>query len=99
MPRAKGKDFIRSMAEIGRRLELGRNAIGLDQSKYSRMAGVSQNTYNQYERGKSRPSLNHAFMLCDTHGLTLDWVYNGDASGLPPDLQAAIRTLQTLRHR
>lgn len=47
------------------------------------MAGIAPNTYNQWEKGKQPPALDQAIRLCDVHGLTLDWIYLGDASGLP----------------
>lgn len=68
---------------IGPRLIQARVALGLTQSQMADAAGIGRNTYNQWETGTERPSLGLALKLCDTFGLTLDWIYRGDPSGLP----------------
>lgn len=70
-------------AVIGERLVRARLALGLTQSELADAAGIGRNTYNQWERGKGRPGLGEALKLCDKFGLTLDWIYRGDPSGLP----------------
>ena len=77
------KNRMRSVDAIAERLIATRKAIGLKQAEYAERAGIPNNTYNQYEQAKGRPSLDFAFKLCDTYGLTLDWIYAGDPSGLP----------------
>jgi transcriptional regulator with XRE-family HTH domain len=81
MDREKNK--LRSVDAIAERLIATRKAIGLRQAEYAERAGIPNNTYNQYEQAKGRPSLDFAYKLCDEYGLTLDWIYNGDPSGLP----------------
>jgi transcriptional regulator with XRE-family HTH domain len=81
MDREKNK--LRSVDAIAARLIASRKAIGLKQAEYAERAGIPNNTYNQYEQAKGRPSLDFAYKLCDVYGLTLDWIYNGDESGLP----------------
>ena len=68
---------------IGPRLIQARQALGLTQSEVADAAGIGRNTYNQWETGAERPSLGLALKLCDTVGLTLDWIFRGDPSGLP----------------
>lgn len=68
-----------------------REAFGLGQNEFARRAGIASNTYNQYEQGKNIPRLDIANQLCDQYGITLDWIYRGDASGLPLHLATAIR--------
>jgi transcriptional regulator with XRE-family HTH domain len=77
------KNRIRSIDAIAARLIATRKAIGLRQAEYAERAGIPNNTYNQYEQAKGRPSLDFALKLRDTYGLTLDWIYDGDPSGLP----------------
>lgn len=79
-----------AVAAIARRLETTRNALGLSQAQLCRHAGIAANTYSQYESGNGRPSLDYAMRLCQTFGLTLDWIYFGNAAGLPDDLAARI---------
>jgi transcriptional regulator with XRE-family HTH domain len=68
---------------IGERLELLREAYELSQTEFARRAGIAQNTYNQYAKGKNLPRLDFAERICDEYGVTLDWIYRGDQSGLP----------------
>ena len=87
------KDSSRSHAAIGKRLALARTVVGTNQEDFAGKAGIAQNTYNQYERGKKRPSIDNAMKLCDTYLLTLDWIYMGDPSGLPYRLADSLRDL------
>lgn len=87
----------RSKHAIGERLALTRRAIGLAQNDFAAGGGLAGNTYNQYESGKNRPNLDAAIKLCDAYGLTLDWIYLGDPSGLRYQLADAIKSLRTLK--
>lgn len=72
-----------SLEAIAHRLQQTRSALGLSQSEFADRAGIARNTYNQWEKAKGRPQLDGAIALCQTYGLTLDWIYFGDISGLP----------------
>lgn len=70
--------------DVARRLGRTRAALGIgDQKEFGLAAGLSQPQYHQFESGKRRLSLDAALALCETYGLTLDWLYRGDPSGLP----------------
>jgi len=73
----------RTAAAIGRRLRATRDALDLKQGEFVAVCDIAQNTYSQWETGARRPSIDEAIRLCDAHRLTLDWIYLGDASGLP----------------
>jgi transcriptional regulator with XRE-family HTH domain len=73
----------RSLDAIAGRLRATREAFGLGQNEFARRAGIASNTYNQYEQAKNLPRLDFANQICDTYGVTLDWIYRGDPSGLP----------------
>jgi DNA-binding XRE family transcriptional regulator len=61
-----------------------REALGIKKQKdFAEQADISPNTYNQWEKGKVYPDLQYAIRLCDQYGITLDWIYLGDPSGLP----------------
>lgn len=79
------------MESIGLRLLLTRQVFGLAQEVFAKKAGLAKNTYNQFERGKKRPSIENAIALCDEYDLTLDWIYRGDGSSLRYDLWDAIK--------
>jgi len=72
-----------SIDAIAHRLKATRLALGLNQVEFCKRAGIPTNTYNQYEKAKGRPSLDMALALCAAYKITLDWIYRGDASGLP----------------
>ena len=77
-----------SQAAIGHRLRSLREAQGLSQAELSRRTGISRTTYLQWEAGDRTPEVEIACLLCETMGYTLDWIYRGDASGMPMRLAA-----------
>ena len=86
-----------TLVAIGRRLELTRQVFGLQQNEFAERAKIATNAYNQYERGKKRPSIENAIALCDAFDLTLDWIYRGDPSGLRYGTADAIKALRLAR--
>jgi transcriptional regulator with XRE-family HTH domain len=93
------REALRSPRSIGERLELIRYALGKNQRAFANAAGVGGSTYSQYKTGTNGPALEEAHKLCDRWGLTLDWIYRGDARGLAPDLVATIEAMQRARDR
>lgn len=81
----------RSTDAIAERLELTRRALGKTQRAFALEAGLTPPAYNNWKKGISRPDLDAAFMLCDAFGLTIEWVYEGDASRLPAQLVEKLR--------
>ncbi len=80
-----------SLAATGQRLLATRLALGYEsQLEFAHAAGVSPQAWNNYERGRSRPALEIALALCAQFQLTLDWIYRGDAGGLPHRLARAL---------
>jgi transcriptional regulator with XRE-family HTH domain len=75
---------IRSLDAIAERLRMTREALGIKKQKeFAERADISPNTYNQWEKGRVYPDLQYVIRLRDEYGLTLDWIYLGDPSGLP----------------
>jgi transcriptional regulator with XRE-family HTH domain len=87
----------RKFTDIGERLALTREVFGLSQREFCGRAGISPNTYNQWEKGVKRPDVDGALALRDAYQITLDWIYSGDPSGLRYDTAAAIDALRTAR--
>lgn len=85
------QDKPRSVDAISERLELTRRALGMTQRAFALNAGLTPPAYNNWKKGLSRPDLDAAFMLCDAYGLTIEWVYEGDASRLPAQLVEKLR--------
>ena len=69
--------------QIARRLMATRNVLNLSQAELCRATGIKQSTYNQYEKAVNVIQKRSAFRICDTFGLTLDWIYLGDPRWLP----------------
>jgi DNA-binding XRE family transcriptional regulator len=82
---------------IGRRLAVTRQVLGLQQNEFCERAKIAPNTYNQYEKGKKRPSVPNAIKLCDAYQLTLDWIFRGDPSGLRYETADAIKAARAAR--
>lgn len=76
--------------DVARRLTLSRLALGLQPGEFAAKAGLSQSNYSQYERLWRSLSIRAAMKLCTTYGLTLDWLYRGDPSGLSIRLNSQI---------
>jgi len=76
----------KSIAAMAARLKLTRIGLGLSQAELCRRADLSRNTYNQWERGHGRPDVHYAIRLCETFGITLDWIFRGEIEGLSPEL-------------
>ena len=78
-----------------------RAAVGADpslqQNEFCERARIATNTYNQFEKGKKRPSIENALRLCEAYGLTLDWIYRGDPSALRFSMADAIKALKEER--
>lgn len=86
MPTTPDKPF----AEIGERLRWHRETLGLEQQEYvDATRTVKRSAYSNWEVGSSRLSLNGAIELCDAYGLSLDFLYFGNADTLPMALRNA----------
>jgi transcriptional regulator with XRE-family HTH domain len=72
---------------VGERLKRTREALGYEghggQAIWCRFVGITPQAWNNYESGLNRISLDQAFKVCAATGVTLDWIYFGDRSGLP----------------
>lgn len=75
--------MIGSNEQIARRLERLRKTLNMSQADMCRRLGVAPNRWNQYESGSRRITLEVAGKLRDTFGVTSDWIFFGDESGLP----------------
>jgi transcriptional regulator with XRE-family HTH domain len=84
-------------ADVARRLRLTRVALGYSdrqQNDFAAESGIAQSHYNKFEGGSRLLTLNVAMKLCHRWGLTLDWLFRGDPSGLPYKLANDIKELR-----
>ncbi len=76
---------------IAERLKITRSALGLTQKGIATPLSVTREAYTQWETGAREPSWQMAVELCEAYDLSLDWIYRGDMTRLPPGLQDKIR--------
>lgn len=77
-------------SEIGDRLYATRTALGLTQAAFAERLGLSQPTYALYETGRRMLPPKWAVAVAVHCRVTTDWLYLGDASGIPYKLHDAI---------
>ena len=68
-------------------------ALDKTQAAFATEAGLQPTAYANWKKGLGRPDLDSAFKLADAHGLTIEWIYEGDAGRLPGRIVEAIREL------
>ena len=74
---------ITSRQAIAERLCQTREALGLRQIDICRATGIRPTAYSNYETGRNRPNVEDMIRYAEVFGVTLDWIYRGDPSGLP----------------
>lgn len=77
-------------AEVGHRLRLAREALGLKAVKLATSLGISQQRLSNVERGSRPLDMEIAMALSEKHGITMDYLYRGDFRGLPLELATRI---------
>lgn len=77
--------------EIARRLRATRLALGLRPSELCQATGIGTSTYSQWEAGLRMPDVLQILPICERFGLTLDWIYRAQISGLAYDLAVKIQ--------
>jgi transcriptional regulator with XRE-family HTH domain len=83
--------------DIGRRLRATREAFGLNGTEFAARSTLKQNAYSQYETGARLLTVTASMKLCATYGLTMDWLYRGDLSGLPHSLAIKLVSVEAQR--
>ena len=69
---------------FGRRLKLLREVCGYaSQQLFADALGIEKGTLGQYESGRSYPKPDALGRIRQLTGATSDWLYFGDAGGLP----------------
>lgn len=62
---------------VGKRLRHLRKAHGMTQSEFSSKCDVSVPALSNWERGRQRPSIEHAQNIVDQFDVTLDYLFLG----------------------
>ena len=80
---------------VGQRLKLTRLALGYKEQTQFLLAlasvlEVAPGTWNHYEIGRAYPPPEVSLALCARFDLSMDWIFRGVRSGLPPYVREAI---------
>lgn len=84
---------------VGQRLSFIRRAHGLSQQDFAERALIRRNAWSNYEAGRSRIGVAAAGRVCAVYGVTMDYIYLGDASNLPYQLAHTIQGLTQLKRK
>lgn len=87
-------DGGRSLPDIGMRIQALMAALGHNQTSFALLVGISQPALNNYLKGIRRPDIDVAIQMQLRTGITLDWLYLGDRSGLPSRLLSILPDLE-----
>lgn len=88
---------LSSTEAVAERLELLRELIGMRQNEFASRAGIGANAWNNYVHCRSRISVDAAIKLVITYGVTLDFIFLGDASNMPYRLASGLDALRRAR--
>jgi len=80
----------RSNVDIARRISATLAALKMNQAEFARRCGFDPPRVNNWLKANARPDIEAAHTICDHLPVTLDWIYRGDATKLPGDLQAKL---------
>lgn len=85
--------MARSLKDVADRLQTTVKALEVTPAEICRRTGIKPNALSQYLSGDSgrRITIAAAYAMRDEFRLTLDWIYDGDPSGLPDRLAAKLR--------
>jgi hypothetical protein len=93
---AMALDLETSKTAVGVRLELTRRALGYATAALfaSSLGGkMTPQKWNNYTSGRQMIPVEAALLVCRKFGITLDWIYRGDASALPGKVLSKIDEL------
>lgn len=68
-------------------------ALDMKQVEFANLIGISQPALNNYLKALRRPDVDVAIAIQMKTGVTLDWIYLGDRSGLPARLLGVLPDL------
>lgn len=86
---------MRTLPNVAKRLVATQKALGITPAELSRRAGIPPNQWTQFTdpKYKRRITMDAAYKLKDTFGITLEWIYDGDLSKLPHDIALELKAV------
>lgn len=94
--------YRESLEAIAERLEIAREALGFHSQTAFIQAigdGMTAQKWSNYLSGLNLIPVRTAIILWKKFGLTLDWIYHGDPSGLRHDLALKLDDIARRGHR
>lgn len=91
LPQSSGSDL--DAAQVGARLRVMREALGLRASEISDQIGMERTYWSRFENGKRTLTLDMAYKICKAYPVTLDYLFLGRVHSLRDDIASKIRPL------
>ena len=76
--------------EVGSRVRLLREALGIRQGVFAARIGVAPNLLANVEAGGNYPNPKLAATICSEFGVTMDWLFRGVRAGVSSDVAQRI---------
>lgn len=77
--------------DVGRRLQQALKAAKVRNIDAAEIMGTSKQSVSDYIAGRAYPPQYGCYCLHKIHGITLDWLFLGDWSGLPERLASKLK--------
>ena len=74
------------LVEIGERLALTREAVGLTQHQFAQAYGCSRSALANWETGRGLPDTYTMIRFCTDREIPLDWIFAGKPQRLPHEI-------------
>ena len=88
----------RSQKDVAYRLELVREALGKSDAQIGDETRIGRSGWGNFTsmnaKEPRRITIEQAYKLYDTYGITFDWVYLGRRNGLPGEIADGIREIE-----
>lgn len=81
------------------RLVATRKALGLSQQDFAAAMGVGRTAYTNWESAERSIDPHAVARLWEVYGVTLDWIFRGDMSGLRHSLAVRLQPLSSASSR
>lgn len=72
--------------EAGRRLIRTREALGHNRRRFAQLMDEEEDNLEKWENGVARPATRYLRKLGAAHGVTYEWIFDGNMARLPYDL-------------
>ena len=82
-----------AQSEMGARLQIIRQALGISQEEMAGKMGVVVTTLSAWESGRNQIDIVKLARSATRYGFTTDWVARGDLSGLRKDLADKVEAI------